>query len=549
MTSFFVFRSHSRVVFSFTRRTIDGGDELIATMNTVDAPVPVSPEIDNADAENPSSDPAHPEMSQRERIRARLREKESRLTTLIRNSSISGGDGYASKVESVRSSLKQVEAEKSELEKELDRLKKATGDDDFLKEKMAGIQEGFDKQVKKIQTLEEQVVYKNNEIEGLRVELVNKLRRIIELEFDLETHDVHYTEYAAVQFKLGEDALAEIKSNETLIQRYGNESFHSNGSGPGYAHKSVSPRRAQKLIFKLLNDLDSLEARYKEEKLQSTTNIEQIQLENEDLRAKIHILEQRVGEEGISGEESGLDSSDMHNVFVLRKRCETLEAKRTLYRREMERLHEEIKEMRKEASRDAKQAQTEIERLKLENQAIRSRMENHEKDKPASDDSVFNEYAAIEMRIQEYFEEIQQLEAGAEIKDRQISTLKRELKDLRAKEIAAGDIEKKPYPYSDFDARLLRSASAKHTKLFDDDRSGITEDSDISLVSDLQNQLHEAQQALVKKDQELVIERAKAASTAAGLLARITELSAPEPRVDSKKKKKSGKHVPLRFYL
>jgi hypothetical protein len=67
---------------------------------------------------------------------------------------------------------------------------------------------------------------------------------------------------------------------------------------------------------------------------------------------------------------------------------------------------------------------------------------------------------------------------------------------------------------------------------------------DSDVVASLRKQLHEAQQQLVKKDQELVIERAKAASTAAGLLARITELTGQ--RADGKS---AAKQVPLRFYM
>ena len=39
------------------------------------------------------------------------------------------------------------------------------------------------------------VVTKDDEIERLHEELIDKLRRVVELEFDLETHEVHYTNY------------------------------------------------------------------------------------------------------------------------------------------------------------------------------------------------------------------------------------------------------------------------------------------------------------------------------------------------------------------
>ncbi len=78
-----------------------------------------------------------------------------------------------------------------------------------------------------------------------------------------------------------------------------------------------------------------------------------------------------------------------------------------------------------------------------------------------------------------------------------------------------------------FDTDLIRK-TAMH-EAFDDDHSGLTEPTDASFVHELKVQLRQAQQQLVKKDQELVIERAKAASTTAGLLARITDLSDKKP--------------------
>lgn len=132
-------------------------------------------------------------MSKREALRAKLRAQEERLTNFVRNSSSDGAKTFLAQMDHVKGNLAKVEQERSALEEELERLRNATGDDAFLKEKMEGIQEGFDKQVKKIQSLEDELFEKDNEIETLRNELSLKLHRIVELEFDLETHDVHYT--------------------------------------------------------------------------------------------------------------------------------------------------------------------------------------------------------------------------------------------------------------------------------------------------------------------------------------------------------------------
>jgi predicted RNase H-like nuclease (RuvC/YqgF family) len=131
--------------------------------------------------------------SKREAIRARLRDSEKKLLKFT--SSGDGGGGFLGQMASVQADLKKVAEEKTALESELTKLRDSTGEDTFLNEKMAGIQEGFDKQVEKIRSLREEVVSKDDEVERLHEELIEKLRRVVELEFDLETHEVHYTNY------------------------------------------------------------------------------------------------------------------------------------------------------------------------------------------------------------------------------------------------------------------------------------------------------------------------------------------------------------------
>lgn len=140
-----------------------------------------------------------PDMEQRrnkrEALRAKLRGAEKRLLQFTSSNTSGGGSGFLGQMAAVQADLKKVEEEKNQLEGELSKLRDSTGDDAFLNEKMSGIQEGFDKQVEKIRSLQEEVVTKDDEIERLHEELIEKLRRVVELEFDLETHEVHYTNY------------------------------------------------------------------------------------------------------------------------------------------------------------------------------------------------------------------------------------------------------------------------------------------------------------------------------------------------------------------
>lgn len=213
-----------------------------------------SPHTDMKGSQNPAEDESDPRSSNRqslrESLRARLRAQEARLQGLVRNASGDGMESMIGQMKTVRQNLQQVEAEKTELEMELSRLKNATDDDDFLKEKMADIQDGFDKQVRKIQSLQKELDSKNDEIDSLRLELVKKLQRIVEIEFDLETHEIHYTAYAAEQFKLGEEALNEIKTSKS--SENSNDDSHSSIAADG--SKKFTAKKAQKLISKLLSD-------------------------------------------------------------------------------------------------------------------------------------------------------------------------------------------------------------------------------------------------------------------------------------------------------
>eukprot|EP00522_Entomoneis_paludosa_P015296 CAMPEP_0172459386 /NCGR_PEP_ID=MMETSP1065-20121228/32480_1 /TAXON_ID=265537 /ORGANISM="Amphiprora paludosa, Strain CCMP125" /LENGTH=592 /DNA_ID=CAMNT_0013214055 /DNA_START=116 /DNA_END=1895 /DNA_ORIENTATION=+ len=488
--------------------------------------------------------------SRRDALRAKLRQSEERLLKFTRSGD--GNENIFGQMAAVTESLKKVEEEKSMLEVELSKLQEKTDDqnDAFLQEKMSGIQEGFQKQVETIQGLQEELSVKDDEITNLREDLVKKLRRIVELEFDLETHSVHFTNYAKEQFKLGEEALAEIKGSrgdqdfagDASVSSFGDESVRSTMT----TSKRGSQRKAQKLISKLLADLDDLEARYKADRLDAASELHRAQMTMEQLRTRIQVLEQE--QANLKDETKvepkidtttntiGPDTGNMQ-VQVLRKRNQTLEARRILAQKEIDRLHGDViasknrtKEMEREHSAD-------LERLRAENDALRARISDLETSQQKKgimkkmrrnsvEQASSSQFSAIDARIKGSYEKIAVLEAERSVKDRQISTLKNEVASLRMKEIANGKIERTNFTPGD--SELLRSPTGRH-RMYDMNKRDAADkgggETDNSYVADLQSQLQEAQQLLVKKDQELVIERAKSASTVAGLLARITELT------------------------
>jgi hypothetical protein len=128
--------------------------------------------------------------SLRESLRARLRAQEARLKGLVRNASADGVESVIGQMKTVQAKMHQVAAEKSALEQELERLRGATGDDEFLKDKLAGIQEGFDKQVRLIQSLQRQLDNRDLAEEKMRASMLARLSRLVELEYDLSTHEL-----------------------------------------------------------------------------------------------------------------------------------------------------------------------------------------------------------------------------------------------------------------------------------------------------------------------------------------------------------------------
>lgn len=145
------------------------------------------PKEDDSPGAEEAGDSTVTRESLRESLRARLRAQEARLKGLVRNAS---SDGVESVIGQMKTKMHQVAAEKSALEMELERLRGAAGDDEFLKDKLADIQEGFDKQVRLIQSLQRQLDERHESEEKLRSLMLARLSRLVELEFDLSTHEL-----------------------------------------------------------------------------------------------------------------------------------------------------------------------------------------------------------------------------------------------------------------------------------------------------------------------------------------------------------------------
>ena len=426
-------------------------------------PVTVATNDGNDDAEGGRmNSPKY--LNRRENLRAKLRQSEARLLNLTRSEEATGG--IFGQMVAVTSDLKKMEEERSLLETELGQLQSKTNEqnDVFLKDKMAAIQDGFQKQVEMIRGLQEELSIQDDEITFLRQDLVQKLRRIVELQFDLEMHSIHFTNYAQEQFKLGEEALAELKERRggrggVHLRDSMTESSSSNVLGmlnssgrsissniphdDASSYQSLttsttttmntkkeggggSSRKAQKLIYKLLTDLDHMESRYKADRLHAASELYKAQMTMDQLRTRIQVLEQQEqqqqqqldtnspdAERGDDDSSGVTDENKKNNnnvgeekaestmattttsttttttalfmgrmmeedlaVQVLRTRNETLEARLFLSQQETDRLKSELDINQNKVQELEMQHESIVDRLQLENMTLRARIQD-----------------------------------------------------------------------------------------------------------------------------------------------------------------------------
>ena len=208
-----------------------------------------------------SSDPAldlqNPSSIFRENLRARVRENERRLGALVRTR---GGDAYNGD-----SVLDKYSSEDWDREN-FARPRMKDGKSNSLYDKLSGIEEGFAQQARKIKTLEGNLGDRDDEIKLLRSELVKKLEKIVELEFELKATMPAFDEDL---LSLGGDQLYDIDLNDSVR---------------GTDSRSNELRGAKLMVTKLMTDLKNLENRYKEEQLKAARVIEELRLQNGDLR-------------------------------------------------------------------------------------------------------------------------------------------------------------------------------------------------------------------------------------------------------------------------
>jgi chromosome segregation ATPase len=147
---------------------------------------------------------------------------------------------------------------------------------------------------------------KNQELDFYKKENEQLRRRVIGLEIDLDTHDIHMTDYAERQCQLEEgmfeDDVGESKTTEDVLN---NEQRHGS--------------RIQDLIARQIIDYSTLEDRYKLDQTENRKKISDLKSTIANLEASVVVLESR-----LSGEKS-VKFSLKPNSNIYKERINVLE--------------------------------------------------------------------------------------------------------------------------------------------------------------------------------------------------------------------------------
>jgi len=132
----------------------------------------------------------------------------------------------------------------------------------------------------------------------LRDELDARLETLIAYEVDLETHDIHYTDYLEEQRKLEEEALEEIFDDDDDVDNKDVDTDVATDDDTTKRRLTALKERhggcrVEELISKLLTDYSDLEARYKRDRTEDQKTIDRLREENETLNSTVKVLTEK----------------------------------------------------------------------------------------------------------------------------------------------------------------------------------------------------------------------------------------------------------------
>jgi len=130
----------------------------------------------------------------------------------------------------------------------------------------------------RVKALEMELRQKAFQISMLHERWETTLRRMVQYQCDVETHNVHYTDYTVQMFKEGKDALKEVRG----LSKSNNEEKRQLG------------QKAKVMMSTLLNDLEKLGERYQESRVTQEQHVAELKQEQMEWQHRVWYLENKL---------------------------------------------------------------------------------------------------------------------------------------------------------------------------------------------------------------------------------------------------------------
>jgi hypothetical protein len=226
-------------------------------------------------------------------VRQRLRDQEAKISALLHKPAAAASEGVLLKlVATLEADLKKLQAEKRDLQEALERAQQQQREDEEGLE-TTSVTTDEETAVVRVAQLEDELRRKTHEASLLQDRWETTLRRMVQYQVDLETHELHFTDYAAQQFQAGEEALAELKELTAKDQPSSNRQLG---------------KKAKHMMSTLLKDLETLGERYKDSRINQEQQVADLRIAQMEWQRRAEHLEELCREHKIVLEDEQPDS-------------------------------------------------------------------------------------------------------------------------------------------------------------------------------------------------------------------------------------------------
>ena len=518
-----------------------------------------------------------------EALRQKVRDKENALQAYIqRNSNVMEQiDMRTKQINQLISTLEEKDVASEKLQNEIERLmsqiksleqsSKAEIDKERLLafNRLTTMERNAHMKETKMEYYESKIHANEKEMKQLQQELHNKAQRVIELEVNLETHNLRYVSHQQYVKQVDKEALEMSPLMPGIMdgdEDDGDENYDNNAVK--IANKVSTKVKNQIYIQKLKTDLADMEKRYMQEKTTGMLRISSLERDNKTCRKRLismarHVAASRshsqqttaaanaavaaamggnrssafervhyhmqpsVGKNGNSA--TTVSAAHLPSVEYMKKRLDLVENENIDHIETIDRLRVELKDAMASLKERAEKDNRELSWLRLENESLTVKIAELERDLEesirlssspvSSGSSAFyqhqqkrrEDYNLLEKKLDQSVVEILNLVEQVYAKDRAITSLRSTIVEERlARQEMEENLERQ---------RILKLATAAANGQIDDGVGGKVDPS--SVLLEIQSRFDESQKQLKQKEGELRLIRGKADAQALKLQAQV----------------------------